>query len=218
MIYESQKGDLFGSEFESTWTSFLFRGGWWFPSYSNFDEFKKLLREKGGWWDPVYFFEDWSRVFRNLSGKFQFPVLKDLPSLGPKGQEGFPLALASYPLMALTGGRNAGQAWLADIAGPQAQIGWKTWAEINPETARKFGIQEKDEVWIESAKGKIKAVATLYEGIHPDAVGVPLGFGHSAMGRWAAGIGDNPRKIQEAETGVTEMPREEATRVKIYRG
>ncbi len=214
-IYESQKGDLFGTEFELTWTSFLSRGGWWFPSYGNFDEFQKLLRSKGGWWDPVYFFEDWSAAFGSASGRFYFPALKDLPSLPPKGQEEFPLVLAAFPLMAITGGRNAGQAWLADIAGPQVQTGWKTWAEIHPETARKMGIGEKDEVWIESAGGKIKAFAALYEGIHPDAVGVPLGFGHTAMGRWAQGIGANPRKIQETETA--EMPREGMTRVRVYK-
>lgn len=217
-IFEAQRGDLFGSEFESNWTSFLSRGGWWFPSYSNFDEFNKLIRSKGGWWDPVYFFEDWGKVFRGESGRFRFPSLKDLPSFGPKGRDDFPLALVSYPLMALTGTRNANQPWLADIAGPQVQIGWKTWVEIHPETARKSGIKEKEEVWIESEKGRIKAVATLYEGNHPEAVGVPFGFGHTAMGRWAKGIGSNPRKIQETETGTSETPREGFTRVKVYKG
>lgn len=216
-FFESQKGDLFGTEFESTWTSFLSRGGWWSPSYGDFEEFQKLLKERGGWWDPIYFYEDWARVFRNESGRFEFPALKDLPTVTPKGEEDFPLVLKSFPLMALTGGRNAGQAWLADIAGPHLQTGWKTWAEINPETARKLGIKEDEEVWVESPEGKIKGTARLYEGIHPDVIGVPLGFGHTAMGRWARGIGENPRKIQGTEQGRAEMPREGVTRVKVYK-
>ncbi len=217
-IYESQKGDLFGTEFESTWTSFLSRGGWWSPSFANFEEFQKLLREKGGWWDPVYFYEDWGRIFRNASGRFEFPTLKDLPTISPKGPEDFPFVLQSFPLMALTGGRNANQPWLADITGPHIQMGWETWAEINPETAKKLGVKDKEKIWIESPKGKIQVVARLYEGIHPKVIGVPLGFGHTAMGRWAQGIGENPRKVQETVTGTTEMPREGTTRVKVYKG
>ena len=155
----------------------------------------------------------WTRIYPPASSRFEFPTLKDLPTIPPKGDENFPLFLSAYPLMALTGGRNANQAWLADIAGLHLQEGWMTWAELNPETANHLGIRENDEVWIESAIGKIQAVAKLFSGIHPDAVGVPLGFGHTAMGRWAKGIGENPRKIQEAEG----MSRERLTRVKVYK-
>ncbi|MBI2082157.1 MAG: molybdopterin-dependent oxidoreductase [Deltaproteobacteria bacterium] len=214
-LFESQKGDLFGTEFESTWTSFLSRGGWRSPSYSNLEEFQKMLREKGGWWDPVYFYEDWARVFPNQSGKFEFPALKDLPTIPPRIQEDFPLSLVSYPLMTMTGGRNANQAWLADIAGPHLQIGWKTWFELNPKTAGQLKIDENDEIWVESSNGRIRGIARLYEGTDPVVVGVPLGFGHTAMGQWAKGIGSNPRAIQEAETA--EMPRGKMTRVKVYK-
>lgn len=217
-IFDSRKGDIFGTAFESSWTAFLARAGWWTPSYGNFEEFQTLIRERGGWWDPVYIHEEWGRIFRTASGKFEFPPLKDLPIVNPKGEGDFPLVLNSYPLMAMTGGRNANQAWLADIAGPHVQTAWKTWAEINPETGRKLGIKENDEVWIESPAGKIKGTARLYEGIHPDVIGVPVGFGHTAMGRWAEGIGENPRKIEETEPGKTVMPRERMTRVKVYKG
>ena len=125
-IYESRKGDLFGTEFESTWTSFLSRGGWWSPSYGDFGEFQKLLKEKGGWWETVYFYAGSPQVFRHSSGRFEFPTLKDLPTVTPKGQEDFPLVLKSYPLMALTGGRNDGQSWLVDIAGPHLPTNWQT--------------------------------------------------------------------------------------------
>ncbi len=205
-IFESQQGDLFGGEFEATWSSFLARGGWWAPSYTNLEEFQSQLKEKGGWWDPTY---------HPASSRFEFPALRDLPTITPKGDENFPLFLNAYPLMALTGGRNANQAWLADIAGLHLQTGWITWAELNPETAGKLGVKENDEVWVESPAGKIRAIAKLYEGIHPEAVGVPLGFGHTAGGRWAKGIGENPRNIQEAENGG--IPRERLTRVKVYK-
>ncbi|MBI4196766.1 MAG: molybdopterin-dependent oxidoreductase [Deltaproteobacteria bacterium] len=216
-LFESQKGDLFGTEFESTWTSFLSRGGWRSPSYGNLDEFQKMLREKGGWWDPVYFYEDWARVFRNNLGRFEFPGLKDLPTIPPGVQKDFPFSLISYPLMTMTGGRNANQSWLADIAGSHLQIGWKTWFELNPITAHQLKIDENDEIWVESSSGRIRGVARLYEGIDPAAVGVPVGFGHKGMGRWAKGIGANPRDIEEGDSRSTELPQPRMTRVKVYK-
>lgn len=216
-LYDSKQGDVFGTSSESSWTTLLSRGGWWAPSYENFEDFQKQLEEKGGWWDPIYFHEEWARVFSNEAAKFEFPKLKDFPLIMPKGDEGFPLYLNSFPLMALTGGRNAGQAWLADIAGPHIQEGWKTWVEINPETAQKFGIKDKDLVWVESSLGRIQVIAKLYEGTHPKVISIPLGFGHTAMGRWAKGIGENPRTIQESDTRRGGMPRETVTRVKIYK-
>jgi anaerobic selenocysteine-containing dehydrogenase len=82
---------------------------------------------------------------------------------------------------------------------------------------RKLGIEEKDKIWVESAVGRIKVVAKLYEGASPDVVGVPLGFGHRGMGRWAKGIGENPRRIEESDLKINEMPRARMTRVKVYK-
>ncbi|MBI1909479.1 MAG: molybdopterin-dependent oxidoreductase [Deltaproteobacteria bacterium] len=215
-IYDSQRGDLFGTSFESSWTSLLARSGWWSPSYQSLEDFEKGLKEKGGWWDPSYTYEEWGRVFANPEGKFAFAT--DLPpAVPPKSRDDFPLTLQAYPLMALTGGRNAGQAWLADIAGPHLQIGWKSWAEIHPETAARFGVKDREMIWVESPVGRIKVVAKVYEGVHPRVVAMPFGFGHTAMGRYAAGIGENVRKIQEGDWATAEMPRERITAVKIYR-
>jgi anaerobic selenocysteine-containing dehydrogenase len=103
-LYDSKKGDIFGTHFEAAWTSLLSRGGWWSPSYSSFKEFQKGLEEKGGWWNPIYFYEEWTRIFPNKTAKFEFPTLKDLPLVMPKGLKEFPLFLNAFPLMALTGG------------------------------------------------------------------------------------------------------------------
>ena len=51
----------------------------------------------------------------------------------------------------------------------------------------------------------------------PEVVGVPLGFGHTEMGRWAAGIGENPRRILEAEVNGEGLPSGRITAVKVYK-
>jgi molybdopterin-containing oxidoreductase family iron-sulfur binding subunit len=54
-----------------------------------------------------------------------------------------------------------------------------------------MGIARGDHVTIETPSGRITAPAYLYLGIRPDTIGVSLGQGHTAYGRYAKGIGVN---------------------------
>ncbi|MBI4595100.1 MAG: molybdopterin-dependent oxidoreductase, partial [Candidatus Tectomicrobia bacterium] len=83
----------------------------------------------------------------------------------------FPLVLISYKNQLNQEGRSANTPWAQEMyLNPLYGTGWTNFAEINPETAKKFGIADGDNVNIESEVGKIKAVAKLSEGVHPDAV------------------------------------------------
>ena len=116
---------------------------------------------------------------------------------------------------------NAGSANLPavqEVVGAHVNVQWNSWAEINPETGRRLGIADGEEIWIESSRGKIKTEARLYPGTMPNLVNVPCGFGHSALGRWAKDIGANPNEILEiAEDGLSGLPANFSTRVKIYK-
>ena len=94
--------------------------------------------------------------------------------------------------MALTGSRNANQPWLQAIAGEYLFERWETWAEINPETAKRLGISDGDLVWVESPHGKIKVRARLYKGAMPEVLNIPFGSGHRSGGRWATGSVKTP--------------------------
>lgn len=43
-------------------------------------------------------------------------------------------------------------------------------AQINPETAKKYGIEDGDWMWIESPRGRIIQKARLYPGIDPRVI------------------------------------------------
>jgi anaerobic selenocysteine-containing dehydrogenase len=235
-IFEARRGDIFGMEFDEAWTRMLQKGGWWDPSYKTFEEFWKLLQEKGGWWDPIYDFGEWERIFKTPSKKFEFyaqglkgiplsPPLKDA-SLLPhceepkkKGDEKeYPFHLNIFRTMALTGGRNANQPWLQEISGPHLFERWTTWVEINPETAKRLGVSDRDWVWVESPFGKIKVKVRLYKGAMPDVVNIPFGSGHRSGGRWAEKIGENPyRLLRDDLDPLTGYPTNHTTRVKIYK-
>jgi anaerobic selenocysteine-containing dehydrogenase len=76
-----------------------------------------------------------------------------------------------YPLILTTGARHT-----AFQHSHYRQIPWlrelrpDNVLEINPATAAELGISNRDRVFVESPKGKIKVRALLTEGIHPKVV------------------------------------------------
>jgi len=238
-VFEAKRGDVFGLQFDESWTRLLQKGGWWAPSYKTFEEFWNLLKEKGGWWDPIYDFGEWDRIFQTPSKKFEFYAqgLKKIdPSVSSKDlkdssflphwkeskksgdEKEYPFHLHIYKTMALTSARNANQPWLQEIVGPHLFEKWKTWVEINPETANRLGISDGDRVWVESPHGKIKLRARLYKGTMPEVVNIPFGLGHRSGGRWANKLGINPYPLLSGDLEpLTGYPMHETTRVKVYK-
>ena len=236
-IFEAKRGDVFGLQFDEAWTRMLQKGGWWAPAYQTFEEFWNLLKEKGGWWDPIYDFGEWDRIFQTPSKKFEFytqgwkKVHSSVPSKDLKDssflphweeskklgdEKEYPFHLHVYKTMALTGGRNANQPWLQEIVGPHLFEKWKTWVEINPQTAKRLEISDGDWVWIESPHGKIKLRARLYKGTMPEVVNIPFGLGHRSGGRWANKLGINPYSLlSDGLDPLTGYPMHGTTRVRI---
>ena len=138
--------------------------------------------------------------------------------LPPPAEEdsAYPLHLIPQVTASMRDGRNANQPWLQESPDPLTTIVWDSWVELHPKTAAKLGIVEGDIVEVTSRSGSIKAQAYLFPGIHPDAVSVPLGYGHVALGRWAKGVGANAfgilDQVVDKETGELAL---NETRVKI---
>ncbi len=116
----------------------------------------------------------------------------------------FPLHLITYKLMVHAEGRGANVPLLREMLTPHLRgvTNWDTWAEIHPDTARKYGIEDGGLVWIESpvldernSVRRILVRARLYAGARPDTVAIPFELGHTAYGRWARGTGQNPNRI-----------------------
>ncbi len=148
-----------------------------------------------------------------LSGKATSSV--SLPA-SVEGDEEFPLHLIPGVTANLRDGRHANQPWLQESPDPLTTIVWDSWVEMHPRKAEELHIVEGDIVEVTSKTGSIKAQVYLFPGIHPDAVSIPVGRGHDAMGRYAKGYGVNPLEILDAvfdlETGELAM---HETRVKI---
>jgi molybdopterin-containing oxidoreductase family iron-sulfur binding subunit len=120
------------------------------------------------------------------------PSASDLMMPAPvTADSSYPLRLIPSISHTMRDGRNANEPWLQESPDPMTTIVWDSWVEIHPATAFKLGIVEGDIVEVTSKSGSIKSQAYLFPGIHPDAVSVPLGYGHTAMGRYAKGMGAN---------------------------
>jgi anaerobic selenocysteine-containing dehydrogenase len=112
---------------------------------------------------------------------------------------------------------------LQECYGLQAHVKWGSWVEINPHTAHRLGIQDGDQVWVESTSGRVKASARLYPGLWPNAVFMPEGQGHFTQICWgrhspdSMQVGANPNQLLKA--GVEPLnghPVLGPTRVTIY--
>ncbi|HVP36134.1 MAG TPA: molybdopterin-dependent oxidoreductase [Terriglobales bacterium] len=226
-VFNSGRGDLFGIPFEEIWTRVLEKRGWKAPSYKSLDDFNKGIREKGGWWDPVYQSEQWNKVFQTPSKKFEFysQILKNklkdqntkndnyfLPNPPlPEKVIGYPLSLRVFVLHALSTERDMHSPWLKDTAGYYQKEKWHPWVEINPEKAKELGIADKDLVWVESSKGRIKLIARFFPGTMPEVVGIPFGFEDEKADF-------NPIKIlTEKLDPLSGTPNWGETKVKLYK-
>ena len=121
----------------------------------------------------------------------------------------YPLRLIPSVSASMRDGRHANLSWLQESPDPLTTVVWDSWVEIHPGTAAKLGIVEGDIVEVTSKNGSVKSQAYLFPGLHPDAISMPLGYGHEAMGRYARGTGVNVFKmldpVYDKETGELAM-------------
>jgi menaquinone reductase, molybdopterin-binding-like subunit len=107
---------------------------------------------------------------------------------------------------------------LQEISGMTVGETWGSWLEINPITARRLGLQDEDEAWVESVFGKVRVKVRLVEGLRPDVVNLPHNQGHTAVGRWARDRGVNGLALlSPASEQITGLAAFTNTRVKVYR-
>ena len=109
------------------------------------------------------------------------------------------LTLIASARMGMWDGRNANIPWLQESPDQIAKVVWDSWAELHPKTAKSLGIEDGDYINIKSSNGEITTRAFIYKGVHPGAIAVPIGRGHSALGRYAKNNGVNPLSILDGE-------------------
>jgi anaerobic selenocysteine-containing dehydrogenase len=125
----------------------------------------------------------------------------------------FDLYLISYKRIEHKQSRSSFVPLLAEIA-PRQELA------INPKTARERGIEDGDEVWVESHNAvsgetrKVKVTAAYTETIRPDTVGMAHHFGGWTP-PWRQGQGPTPNEIFYSGEGYVANTTDQAYQVKV---
>ncbi len=224
-IFAAQRGAVMGTAFDEGWVRMMEGAGWWAPGYRTAEELWQGALETGGWWDPFYDHEQWERVLRTPSGKFEFKTdllaeaAKDRAKPPSAESEGKPeLALILFEPLAIAGGFGAELPFLPGLLDPGHEERWESWAEVHPDTAKLHGLQDKGWVRVSSAGGSIVVRAVVTWRVVPGAVAIPAGLGKRGGGRWAKGMGANPFKLLgRGRDPLSGLPDFQGTRVRIER-
>jgi Fe-S-cluster-containing dehydrogenase component len=107
-----------------------------------------------------------------------------------------------YAHSMLYDGRGANKPWLLENADPVTKITWHSWIEVHPETARRLDVRNGEILRVTSPHGTVEAPTYVYNGIRPDVVAMPLGFGHTEYGAFAKGRGVNALDLLGAPAGA----------------
>jgi anaerobic selenocysteine-containing dehydrogenase len=90
---------------------------------------------------------------------------------------------------------------------------------MNQETAKKKGLRDEQEVWLESRLAKVPGKVKLSQGIHPETVAISQGFGRWTRHPVAQGKGVqyNPHlPIKLSYSGMLGGSMETAAKVRVY--
>jgi len=136
----------------------------------------------------------WSPPAPNSGGAAPTPSPSPVPGEGSQSGPGA-FALHLYPQIYHTDGRHANLGWMQENPDPMTMAVWNSWVEINMQVAHSLGIRTGDIVRLTTPHGSIDVPAIPFPAIHPGAVAMPIGQGHTVYGRNAAGRGTNPLAI-----------------------
>jgi anaerobic selenocysteine-containing dehydrogenase len=107
----------------------------------------------------------------------------------------YPLTMVPYEIMNLASGFIPSPPFLSKTLLDDQLSKNESFVEINPGTASRHSLKDKDRIFVESPKGRVKVRVCISEGAMPDIVYMPLGFGHTAYDEFLKGKGANPNQI-----------------------
>lgn len=140
------------------------------------------------------------------------------PGLAHQAPPDFDMFAVSYKTILGSFGRGANNAWLMELMERHPYV-LKLW--MHTDTARRKGLRDGDEVWVESPVNKVRGRVALSEGIHPECVAFASIFGHWAPHTVARGKGSHFNSLCALSLEATDLVsgglENACARVKVYK-
>jgi len=212
-IWNLRRGTPYTTSFETNWMRQLERGGWWVPPATTSEDFGRAVLEAGGWVDP-YVATGLLRpaIVRRGGLTFVAPAAGELDAGLPEtfatsrdeavapAQVSPTLRLVTFTPSTVNLAGSPNQPVLFELLGQPDNAPWHVWAELNPSTAKRFGIEAGTTIRISSSAGSIEAVASLVEHAPANTVAVAYVPGLRRGGRWARLVEADVRRLWEPGT------------------
>jgi molybdopterin-containing oxidoreductase family molybdopterin binding subunit len=148
----------------------------WFGSEHGLDWF----RRNGVLAGPKRLEEAYPTAFQRGRSALHPERLARLEEAQTDPQVGFDLEAVSYRAPWQTASHTRENPWLEEVSEAEP---YSDFVCLNPRTAAIRGIADGDPVWVESTSGhRIRGLARLTEGVHPEAAAIAGGGGHWARG------------------------------------
>lgn len=157
----------------------------------------EVLSEQGFWEDEIAQL----LALKTASKKFDFTAgFSDIKNLfafaDAKGDpDKYPLFLIPYDSMRMASGYIGDPPFVIKTVEDIVLKGKDIHVEINPATAKAYGLSESSSAIIETPRAKAKVKIHLFEGIMPGLIAMPRGLGHSAYDNYLADKGINVNEL-----------------------
>ena len=139
--------------------------------------------------------------FKTSSGKIELSTKIGAPKYQETVLEGkesvYPLILTLSDSIRMANGYAPDAPFMLKTLDDTVLKGNEICIDINPLTAMKMGVRNKQSVWLVTPKGKAKVRIHYFEGIMPNVIALPRGLGHSAYDDYLAGKGVNTNTLIE---------------------
>jgi menaquinone reductase, molybdopterin-binding-like subunit len=139
----------------------------------------------------------WGSAFATANKRFAFSGASLAPALNGDPQK-FPLTLIATDSMRLAGGYVGDPPFMIKTVADTVLKGKESLVEINPKTAKKLGLGERDCAKLATPISEVTLKVHLSEGIMPGLVALPRGLGHTAYDKFLAGKGVNINQLMES--------------------